>query len=229
MPKPTPFPELEDLGQTEWSPKHLTFDQPVLGLFRLDNPAGGANDARYKATARNLQRLLAEAVTAGVRLRAYGGKWSMSRAAATDGWLIGTNTLNLLFHLRERSVRPEYAGDKDALWLAQGGCSIAGLSQQLKPFGQSLPACGASNGQTIAGAIATGTHGSAVRFGGIQEAVRGLHLIVSPTRTVWLVPETGTATTDGFAGQLDAAWCEATSCSTRRSSGSAAWASCRAC
>jgi hypothetical protein len=204
MAKPTPFPELKDLNQTEWSPKHLTFDQPVLGLFRLDNPQGGANDARYKATARNLQRLLGEAIAAGVRLRAYGGKWSMSRCAATDGWLIGTNSLNLLFHLRERSVRPEYEGDKSALWLAQGGCSIAGLSQQLKPFGQSLPACGASNGQTIAGAIATGTHGSAVRFGGIQEAVRGLHLVVSPTRTVWLVPATGTATTDGFAGQLDA-------------------------
>ena len=203
-PKPTPFPELKDLNQTEWSPKHLTFEQPVLGLFRLDNPQGGANDARYKATTRNLQRLLGEAMAAGVRFRAYGGKWSMSRVAATDGWLIGTNSLNLLFHLRARSVRPEYAGDQDALWLAQGGCSIAGLSQQLKPFGQSLPACGASNGQTIAGAIATGTHGSAVRFGGIQEAVRGLHLVVSPTRTVWLVPASGTATTDGFAQQLDA-------------------------
>jgi hypothetical protein len=128
----------------------------------------------------------------------------MSRCAATDGWLIGTKSLNLLFHLRQRSIRPEYSGDHDALWLAQGGCSIAGLTQQLQPFGQSLPACGASNGQSIAGAIATGTHGSAVRFGGIQEAVHGLHLVVSPTRTVWLVPATDTATTDGFAGQLGA-------------------------
>jgi hypothetical protein len=204
MPRPTPFPELEDLDQTVWTPKHLTFDQALLGVFRLNNPAAGTNEARYKATAMNFQRLLGEAIAARVRIRAYGGTWSMSRCAATDGWLIGTKSLNLLFHLRERSIRPEYAGDRDALWLAQGGCSIAGLSQQLKPFGQSLPACGASNGQTIAGGIATGTHGSAIRFGGIQEAVRGLHLVVSPTRTVWLVPATNTATTDGFAGQLGA-------------------------
>jgi FAD/FMN-containing dehydrogenase len=128
----------------------------------------------------------------------------MSRCAATDGWVVGTKSLNLLFHLRERSIRPEYPGDKEALWLAQGGGSIAGLTRQLKPLGQSLPACGASNGQTIAGAIATGTHGSAVRFGGIQEAVRGLHLAVSPGKTVWLVPGTDTATTDGFAAQLGA-------------------------
>lgn len=204
MAKPTPFPELADLHQTVWTPKHLTFEQSLLGVFRLDNPAAGSNESRYKATARNLQRLLGEAIAKGVRIKLYGGTWSMSRCAATDGWVVGTKSLNLLFRLRERSVRPEYTGDKDALWLAQGGSSIAGLTRQLKPFGQSLPACGASNGQTIAGAIATGTHGSAVRFGGIQEAVRGLHLVVSPTKTVWLVPATDTATTDGFAAQLGA-------------------------
>ena len=204
MPKPTPFPELKDLQQTIWTPKHLTFEQPVQGVFRLDNPAAGTNEARYKATARNLQRLLREAVAKGVHLKLSGGTWSMSRCAATDGWEINTKSLNLLFHLRERSIRPEYAGDKEALWLAQGGCSIAGLTRQLKPFGQSLPACGASNGQTIAGAIATGTHGSAVRFGGIQEAVKGLHLIVSPTKTIWLVPASDPATVDSFAAQLDA-------------------------
>ena len=204
MPKPVPFPELVDLHQTVWTPKHLTFEQSLQGVFRLDNPAGGTNEARYKATAANFQRLLRDAIAKGVRIKPYGGTWSMSRCAASDGWVIGTKSLNLLFHLRERSVRPEYTGDKDALWLAQGGCSIAGLMRQLKPFGQSLPACGASNGQTIAGAIATGTHGSGVRFGGIQEAVRGLHLVVSPTRSIWLVPATNTATTDGFAAQLGA-------------------------
>ncbi len=204
MPKPTPFPELKDLQQDVWTPKHLTFEQSVQGVFRLDNPVAGSNEARYKATAGNLQRLLGEAMAKGVRIKLNGGTWSMSRCAATDGWVVGTKSLNLLFHLRERSVRPGYSGDTRALWLAQGGCSIAGLTRQLKPFGQSLPACGASNGQTIAGAIATGTHGSAVRFGGIQEAVRGLHLVVSPTRTIWLVPASDTATVDGFAAQLGA-------------------------
>jgi hypothetical protein len=204
MPMPGPFPELKDLQQTVWTPKHLTYKQPLQGVFRLDNPSAGTNETRYKATALNFQRLLNDAVAMQVGMKAYGGMWSMSRCAATEGWLIGTKSLNLLFRLRQRSIRPEYTGDKAALWLAQCGCSIAGLTRQLKPLGQSLPACGASNGQTIAGAIATGTHGAAVRFGGIQEAVRGLHLAVSPTSTIWLVPATDTATTDGFAEQLGA-------------------------
>jgi len=79
MPKPTPFPELKDLQQEVWTPKHLTFEQSVQGVFRLDNPVAGSNEARYKATAGNLQRLLGEAIANGVRIKLNGGTWSMSR------------------------------------------------------------------------------------------------------------------------------------------------------
>ena len=204
MTTPTPFAELHDLGVTQWQPKHQTFTQPLIGLYQLANPAGGAMDQRYRATAANVQRLLGEAVAAGVHLRAYGGTWSMSRCAATDGWLLDTSSLNLLFHLRSGSVRADYAGDRESLWLAQGGCSIAGLHRRLIPRGQSLQACGASNGQSIAGAIATGTHGSAISFGSMQEAVRGLHLVVSPARSIWLEPADTPVTEDGFAAHLGA-------------------------
>jgi hypothetical protein len=72
------------------------------------------------------------------------------------------------------------------------------------PQGQSLEACGASNGQSIAGAIATGTHGSAIRFGGIAEAVRALHIVVSPRRSIWLEAASDPVTADGFAVHLGA-------------------------
>jgi FAD binding domain-containing protein len=204
MPAPTPFAELDDLHITTWQPKHLTFEQRVAGVYQLFNPTGGADDARYIATTGNVQRLMGEAAAAGVHFRAYGGTWSMSTCAATDGWLLDTSGLNLLFHLRPTSIRAAYAGDHNALWLAQGGCSIAGLSRRLMPQGQSLEACGASNGQSIAGAIATGTHGSAIRFGGIAESVRGLHIVVSPTRSIWLEAASDPVTEDGFAAHLGA-------------------------
>src|SRR5919107_3808993 len=162
MPSPTLFAELDDLHLTTWEPKHLTFQQSVTGVYQLFNPTGGADDTRYMATTSNVQRLMGEAAAAGVHFRAYGGTWSMSACAATDGWLLDTSGLNLLFHLRPTSILPTYGGDRNAVWLAQGGCSIAGLSRRLMPQGQSLEACGASNGQSIAGAIATGTHGSAI-------------------------------------------------------------------
>ena len=204
MPAPTPFAELDDLRKTIWQPKHLTFEQTVTGVDQLFNPSGGADAARYVATTGNIQRLMGEAAAAGVHFRAYGGTWSMSSCAATDGWLLDTSGLNLLFHLRPTSIRTTYGGDRNSLWLAQGGCSIAGLSRRLMPQGKPLQACGASNGQSIAGAIATGTHGSAIRFGGIGEAVRGLHIVVSPTRSIWLEPASDRVTEDGFAAHLGA-------------------------
>ncbi|HLZ87591.1 MAG TPA: hypothetical protein VKQ52_10135, partial [Puia sp.] len=50
----------------------------------------------------------------------------------------------------------------------------------------SLKTSGASNGQTIAGVMATGAHGSAFDVGAVQDYVVGLHIIVSPTRHIWL-------------------------------------------
>ena len=81
MAKPARFPELTDLRQTVWTPKHLTFEQGLQGVFRLDNPVAGGNEARYKATARNLQRLLGEAVAKGLELDA---SWAYSDSSVSD-------------------------------------------------------------------------------------------------------------------------------------------------
>ncbi|MFL5538062.1 MAG: FAD-binding protein, partial [Longimicrobiaceae bacterium] len=44
-----------------------------------------------------------------------------------------------------------------------------------------------SNGQTIAGALSTGTHGGAIQFGAIPEYEVGIHLAIEPEgKTVWL-------------------------------------------
>ena len=48
-------------------------------------------------------------------------------------------------------------------------------------MGCCLPTTGASNGQTIAGAVSTGTHGSALRVGAMQDYVRALHIVTSET------------------------------------------------
>jgi hypothetical protein len=64
--------------------------------------------------------------------------------------------------------------------------SIVGLEQQLEAQKKSVRASGASNEQSIVGALSTGTHGGAFRFGSIQETVVGLHIVTGPDRHVWL-------------------------------------------
>ena len=115
-PRPPHLPACTDLRKTIWQPKHLTFEQTVTGVYQLFNPSGGADAARYVATTGNIQLLMGEAAAAGVHFRAYGGTWSMSSCAATDGWLLDTSGLNLLFHLRPTSIRTTYGGDRNSLW-----------------------------------------------------------------------------------------------------------------
>jgi FAD/FMN-containing dehydrogenase len=64
--------------------------------------------------------------------------------------------------------------------------SIQELGDFLRAKKQSLKTSGASNGQTIAGALSTGAHGAAFDFGAVSEFVVGLHIVVGANRHVYL-------------------------------------------
>jgi FAD/FMN-containing dehydrogenase len=193
-----------DTRQREWTNRHMTYTQPLLALYDVWNPLGGRPLERYNATTRALQGLLDEAVRDRVRLRALGGGWSLSRAPATDGRLVNTKPLNLFFRLAPRMVDARYAGDPTALRFVQCGNSIVELNERFRRQGRSLKTSGASNGQTIAGALSTGTHGSAIDVGAIHDTVVGLHLIVGPRRHVWLERASQPVASDEFVRQLGA-------------------------
>ena len=64
-----------------------------------------------------------------------------------------------------------------------------------------LPTSGAANGQTIAGAIATGSHGAAIKFGAMHDAVRAICLLTSADTAV-LVQRHSAPFNDGLATSL---------------------------
>jgi FAD/FMN-containing dehydrogenase len=197
-------PVVFDTQQREWTNRHLTYTQPLLGIYNIWNPIGGRPLDRYNATTRALQGLIADAVRDRVHLRALGGGWSLSLAPATDGRLINTKPLNLFFRLAPRLVDARYAGDPAGLRFVQCGSAIVELNKRFLRQGRSLRVSGASNGQTIAGALSTGTHGSAIDRGAIHDTVVGLHLVVGPRRHVWLERASQPVASDEFARQLGA-------------------------
>lgn len=50
----------------------------------------------------------------------------------------------------------------------------------------SIKTSGTHLGLTVAGAIATASHGSRLGFGGMQDLVTGLHLVTGPKQSVWI-------------------------------------------
>jgi hypothetical protein len=70
--------------------------------------------------------------------------------------------------------------------------------------GWSLQTSGASNGQAVAGAIATGTHGSSIHIGALHDTVAAIHVVVSPTEHWWVEPESRPTTAPALAVGLGA-------------------------
>jgi FAD/FMN-containing dehydrogenase len=173
-------------GFTKYENRHQTYTQRIRKFFDIWNPLGGDAWSQYRATSAAIQQLIGEAVKREVRLRALGGGWSFSQVAATDGWMLNTKPLNLLFRFAPEDVAAGYPEGGTQLRFAQCGVSVKELDDRLATEGRSLRTHGASNGQTLAGAMSTGTHGSAIDVGDIAECVVGLHLLIGPGRSIWL-------------------------------------------
>jgi hypothetical protein len=203
MPATRDEPFLGDAGAGPWENKHHTYRQPVRRQWDLWRPTGAATPERYNATTRRLQRLLADARQQQVRVRAYGGGWSFSGAPATDGWLVNTKPADYRFRMSPSLVESSYLPGPEGLRFLQCGSTVTYLNHWLRQQDRSLSTCGASNGQTLVGAMSTGTHGSALDVGSVQEYVRGIHLITGPDRQVYLEAASYPVASEQFARRIE--------------------------
>lgn len=159
---------------------------------------------RYKDAATEIQSLISEALAAGTTWRPVGSRWSLSHIAHGSDTLHGNKLLNLKFELQAPQLQADPAPNK--LFLFQGGNQIKEIGIYLKKLGFSMQTMGESNGQTLAGTLGTGVHGSAWKTGSIQDGVRALHLITGPgpADSVLLQPLNSMAVIANLATQLGA-------------------------
>lgn len=134
-----------------------------------------------------LQQIVRQAEDAGKRVRALGGAWSLSDAAVTPEFLVNTKPLNhVTIGLRRDLVDAACAELPERLVFAQCGVGVGELNDALEAAGLALPTSGASDGQTLCGAVATGTHGSAHQIGSMQDFILGMHLVSEGGKSRWI-------------------------------------------
>ena len=192
------LPQIKPTNATEWINRHNTFKQPINNLFDLinGNTGNGFND--YNAMTEAIQVFLGKAITENKTIRALGGGWSFSKVATAE-WILNTKMLNMLFPIRNiQSLSPNYKKTPNNLLFAQCGNSIQELNNWLKQNKRSLKTSGASNGQTIVGCFSTGTHGSAIDTGSVQDFIVGMHIITGPGTHIWLERESYPVVSDTF-------------------------------
>ncbi|WP_203295778.1 FAD-binding oxidoreductase [Luteirhabdus pelagi] len=135
---------------------------------------------RYNDAAKEIQRLLKQALDSGEGFRAIGSKWSMSSIAHQKDRMHFNSYMNIKMAISANEVHANSPYKAENLFFLQCGNQIKEISLYLQEKGKSLKTTGASNGQTIAGCISTGVHGSALDVGSVQDYVVGLNLIIGP-------------------------------------------------
>lgn len=191
-------------GSKKWTNRHETFTEKIKDLYVLGNePDLDALDG-YNDSTKGFQQLIAEAIQTNTPFRALGAGWSWTKiATVSNGVMLDTKSLNTTLSISQQSVLPTYTGDISKLIFAQCGNGVWELSQQLRQNKLSLKTSGASNGQTIVGAMSTGAHGSAFDVGAVQDYIVGIHIIVSATRHVWLQRQSAQVVSASFIQKLN--------------------------
>lgn len=115
----------------------------------------------------DVSRIVAEARGAGQRVKAVGSGHSFAAIAQTDGVLLDLDGMRDMVAVDTASGRVR----------VEAGITLRELNRRLDAQALALPNLGDIDAQTLAGAIATGTHGTGGRHHGIATAVAGLRLV----------------------------------------------------
>ncbi|MET0144411.1 MAG: D-arabinono-1,4-lactone oxidase [Ilumatobacteraceae bacterium] len=103
----------------------------------------------------------------GLPVKALGAGHSFTPAASTDGVQVSIDAMDRVLEIDRASRRVR----------VQAGIRIHQLSEALAGAGLAMPNLGDIDRQSIAGAIATATHGTGLGLGGLATTVVGMELV----------------------------------------------------
>ena len=184
-----------------WTNEHNNIKKQVLHRYQISN----GQTAGWKEGLTGVQEMIRQAHARKERLRSYGGKWSLSDVAICNDSIHDSKPLTFFGTVGKNSIagKPFYPADpkplNERLYYFQSGSQVNQINNVLEGRGLSLYTTGASNGQTLAGAVSTGTHGSALKVGAMQDYVRALHIVTSENEHVIIQPKTNPVINKNFS------------------------------
>lgn len=184
------MPTIDRTPDQEWQNYHATRQFVVAESYRFVGDAAPHPDgpSRFKETAHTIMAHLADlrgSANAGI----IGSAWSLSELLGCTARQLDTTELDGFSwveapHLHHRSrLKP-----REAVFV-NGGMTWKGLVDNIerdKQSPRSIFTCGSYLAQSIAGSVGTSTGGSRLGYGGVQNQVRGMHLVTGAKSSVWI-------------------------------------------
>jgi hypothetical protein len=144
------------------------------------------------ASLADLVRIVEDASREGHQIRVVGSGWSFEDAAYSPEWMVNLKLLNKQINtvtdtsLNQLWTARQSPGAKEALFHVEAGITIARLNKVLEDANLAMPTLGGANGQTLAGAISTGTHGGDIMYPPLNDAVMAMHVVTMGGRECWI-------------------------------------------
>ncbi|WP_330178731.1 FAD-binding protein [Nocardia sp. NBC_01503] len=131
-------------------------------------------------TPEELAAVLAGAETAGHTVRVAGSGHSFTETVLTDGTLVRLNKLDKILSVDRAK----------GLVRAEAGITLNAASNALHPLGLAFPNLGDIDVQSVAGATATGTHGTGAKLQNLSAALQSVELMLADGSRVELNEQT---------------------------------------
>jgi hypothetical protein len=149
------------------------------------------------ASRQDLVWILQQAEAQHKRVKAVGRGWSFEDCAVSEDWVIDLgrlqNTITFLTHpatgpalLSPAWAQRQFGPSTEKLYHVEAGITIFKLNQQLHSEQLAMLTLGGSQGQTLAGAISTSTHGSDLDQLPLPGVIQAIHLVTTGGQEVWI-------------------------------------------
>jgi FAD binding domain len=163
-------------------------------------------DREFMSGLKALQDIVAKASSDGMRLRPIGTRWNMNNLPYSYEYMVDMRELTYVkIGIDDSShVTSAYQNlRRESLTFVQSGVKVRYLYTALFEKGLTLPTSAVTDGMTVVGGISTGTHNAGLTFGGMQDFVKGIQLVVH-NKTVFVQPESDQVVTEAYATSMGA-------------------------
>jgi hypothetical protein len=186
---PVNHPAVHVLENEQWRDVHFFNDRVRCTRYEI-RWTGDSLEAQLRNVGAGVKAVLKEAFDRERPVRVPGGRWSLSTISKPSGALLDLSNYRRIGKVPEAWLAAAAAPPVVPV-LVGAGITINVINRELAAEGLALQTSGASDGQTLAGAIATGTHGADLRVGALHDTVLALHIVVSPTESVLIQRQGG--------------------------------------
>lgn len=178
--------QIVEIDGGDWLDEHRTCDREALRAFKVKSEPSGNLAADMAERSAKIGALMDDLAAQPHPIAITGSAWSQSDLFASPAIRIDTALDTGVWSIPQDALAPEFNGEAKRFVMAAGGAKLEEIMRFLDADELSFRTAGSHKGQSIAGAVATGTHGSLLGEMGLETHVRGLLFVGGSGAVHWI-------------------------------------------